>query len=41
MSVPSPDEVDVFPSRIAASRFVPVAALLFLGQVLLGGPLAR
>jgi nitric oxide reductase large subunit len=41
ISIPSPDEVDVFPSQIAASRFVPVAALLFLGQVLLGGLLAH
>ncbi|NHN47915.1 cytochrome B [Halostella sp. JP-L12] len=41
ISVPSPDDVDVFPSQIAAARFVPVAALLFLGQVLLGGLLAH
>ena len=41
ISIPRPDEVDVFPSQIAASRFVPVAALLFLAQVLLGGLLAH
>jgi len=41
ISVPEPGEVSVFPSQRAAMRFVPVAAGLFLAQVLLGGLLAH
>ncbi|WP_121822013.1 nitric-oxide reductase large subunit [Halostella salina] len=41
IEVPQPDDVDVFPSQIAASKFVLVAAGLFLAQVLLGGLLAH
>ena len=41
IEVPQPADVDVFPSQIAASKFVLVAAGLFLGQVLLGGLLAH
>ncbi|WP_436923262.1 nitric-oxide reductase large subunit [Halosimplex amylolyticum] len=41
ISVPAPGDVSVFPSQRAAMRFVPVAAGLFLAQVLLGGLLAH
>ena len=41
ISVPEPGDVKVFPSQRAALRFVPVAAGLFLAQVLLGGLLAH
>jgi nitric oxide reductase subunit B len=41
VSVPEPGEVSVFPSQRSALRFVPVAAGLFLAQVLLGGLLAH
>ncbi|MFC7140195.1 nitric-oxide reductase large subunit [Halosimplex aquaticum] len=41
ISVPEPGDVSVFPSQRAAMRFVPVAAGLFLAQVLLGGLLAH
>jgi len=41
ISVPQPGDVSVFPSQRAALRFVPVAAGLFLAQVLLGGLLAH
>ncbi|WP_459194540.1 nitric-oxide reductase large subunit [Halosimplex sp. J119] len=41
ISVPKPADVSVFPSQRAAMRFVPVAAGLFLAQVLLGGLLAH
>jgi len=41
ISVPEPGEVSVFPSQRSALRFVPVAAGLFLAQVLLGGLLAH
>jgi len=41
ISVPEPGDVSVFPSQRAALRFVPVAAGLFLAQVLLGGLLAH
>ncbi|MFD1643178.1 nitric-oxide reductase large subunit [Halohasta litorea] len=41
LSVPKPGEVSVFPSQRAALRFIPVAAGLFLAQVLLGGLLAH
>jgi nitric oxide reductase subunit B len=41
ISVPHPDDIDLLPSQAAAIRFVPVAALLFVGQVLLGGLLAH
>jgi nitric oxide reductase subunit B len=41
VSVPRPDEVDLFPGQAAALRFVLVGAGLFLGQVLLGGLLAH
>jgi nitric oxide reductase subunit B len=41
VEVPHPDDIDLLPSQAAAVRFVPVAALLFLGQVLLGGLLAH
>ncbi|WP_458207846.1 nitric-oxide reductase large subunit [Haladaptatus sp. NG-SE-30] len=41
ITVPSPKDIVLFPSQKAAMRFVPVAALLFVGQVLLGGLLAH
>ncbi|WP_458189068.1 nitric-oxide reductase large subunit [Haladaptatus sp. NG-WS-4] len=41
ITVPSPRDIVIFPSQKAAMRFVPVAALLFVGQVLLGGLLAH
>ncbi|MBX0297114.1 nitric-oxide reductase large subunit [Haloarcula nitratireducens] len=41
LSVPKPGDVSVFPSQRSALRFVPVAAGLFLAQVLLGGLLAH
>lgn len=41
ITVPEPGDVSVFPSQRAALRFIPVAAGLFLAQVLLGGLLAH
>ncbi|WP_424015905.1 nitric-oxide reductase large subunit [Halorubrum xinjiangense] len=41
ISVPKPGDVSVFPSQRAALRFIPIAAGLFLAQVLLGGLLAH
>ncbi|NHN42773.1 cytochrome B [Halorubellus sp. JP-L1] len=41
LSVPEPGDVSVFPSQRSALRFVPVAAGLFLAQVLLGGLIAH
>ncbi|EFW90104.1 Nitric-oxide reductase [Haladaptatus paucihalophilus DX253] len=41
ITVPSPKDVVVFPSQKTAARFVPIAALLFVAQVLLGGLLAH
>jgi len=41
IEVPEPGQVEVFPSQRAALRFLPVAAGLFLAQVLLGGLLAH
>ncbi|RBI60535.1 cytochrome B [halophilic archaeon] len=41
LSVPNPDEIDVTPSQIATLWYVPVAALLFVVQTLLGGLLAH
>jgi len=41
ITVPEPGDVSVFPSQRSALRFVPVAAGLFLAQVLLGGLLAH
>ncbi|MFW6435240.1 MAG: nitric-oxide reductase large subunit [Halovenus sp.] len=41
IEVPNPGEVDLLPSQRAAIWFIPVAALLFVGQVLLGGLLAH
>ncbi|WP_158059236.1 nitric-oxide reductase large subunit [Halorussus halophilus] len=41
VTIPRPDEVDLFPGQAAALRFVLVGAGLFLGQVLLGGLLAH
>jgi len=41
LSVPEPGDVSVFPSQRSALRFVPVAAGLFLAQVMLGGLLAH
>ena len=41
ISVPEPGDVSVFPSQRSALRFVPIAAILFLGQVFLGGLLAH
>ncbi|MBX0324644.1 cbb3-type cytochrome c oxidase subunit I [Halomicroarcula sp. F13] len=41
IDVPAPDEVALFPGQRAATRFIPIAAGLFLGQVLLGGLLAH
>ncbi|MFC7157434.1 nitric-oxide reductase large subunit [Halomarina halobia] len=39
--VPEPDEISLTPGQRAATRFIPLAALLFLAQVLLGGLLAH
>ncbi|MFA1611818.1 nitric-oxide reductase large subunit [Halobellus rubicundus] len=41
ISVPKPGEMSVFPSQRSALRFIPIAAGLFLAQVLLGGLLAH
>ncbi|WP_017344183.1 nitric-oxide reductase large subunit [Halorubrum sp. T3] len=41
ISVPEPGDVSVFPSQRAALRFIPIAAGLFMAQVLLGGLLAH
>ncbi|WP_302081799.1 nitric-oxide reductase large subunit [Salinibaculum rarum] len=41
ISVPKPGDVSVFPSQRSALRFIPIAAGLFLAQVLLGGLLAH
>ncbi|UPW01392.1 cbb3-type cytochrome c oxidase subunit I [Halorussus gelatinilyticus] len=41
VTVPRPDDVDLFPGQAAALRFAVVGAGLFLGQVLLGGLLAH
>jgi nitric oxide reductase subunit B len=41
IDVPHPSDVDLVPSQRAAVAFVPVAALLFVGQVLLGGLMAH
>ncbi|WP_136688063.1 nitric-oxide reductase large subunit [Halorhabdus amylolytica] len=41
ISVPKPSDIEIFPSQRAALRFVPIAAGLFLAQVLLGGLLAH
>ncbi len=41
IEVPHPDDFDLLPSQAAAVKFVAVAALLFVGQVLLGGLLAH
>jgi len=41
VDVPHPSEIELFPSQFAAIRFVPVAALLFLVQTLLGGLMAH
>ncbi|WP_226010226.1 nitric-oxide reductase large subunit [Halomicrobium salinisoli] len=41
VSIPDPEDVQIFPSQRAALRFIPVAAGLFLAQVLLGGLLAH
>jgi len=41
IEVPNPRDVDLLPSQRAATRFIPIAALLFVGQVLLGALLAH
>ncbi len=41
ISVPEPGDVSVFPSQRSALRFIPIAAGLFLAQVMLGGLLAH
>jgi nitric oxide reductase subunit B len=41
ITVPEPGDVSIFPSQRSALRFVPVAAGLFLAQVMLGGLLAH
>jgi nitric oxide reductase subunit B len=41
LEIPPPDEINLTPSQRAATRFIPVAGLLFTGQVLLGGLLAH
>ncbi|WP_440009923.1 nitric-oxide reductase large subunit [Halomicrococcus sp. SG-WS-1] len=41
LSVPGPEEIDVLPSQVATLWYVPVAALLFVAQTLLGGLLAH
>ncbi|WP_137285951.1 nitric-oxide reductase large subunit [Halorussus salinisoli] len=40
-SIPGPGEIDLFPSQIATLWYVPVAAVLFVAQTLLGGLLAH
>ncbi|MFB6155185.1 MAG: nitric-oxide reductase large subunit [Haloferacaceae archaeon] len=41
VEVPRPEDVSLTASQASAVRFVPIAAFLFLGQVLLGGLLAH
>ncbi|MFB6189890.1 MAG: nitric-oxide reductase large subunit, partial [Halapricum sp.] len=41
IDVPKPGEIDLLPSQRAAVWFLPVAALLFVAQVFLGGLLAH
>jgi nitric oxide reductase subunit B len=41
VSIPDPDDVDLTPSQSTAVKFVALAALLFMAQVLLGGLLAH
>ncbi|MFB6270836.1 MAG: nitric-oxide reductase large subunit [Halobacterium sp.] len=41
VEVPDPADVDLLPSQRAATRFIPLAALLFVAQVLLGALLAH
>ncbi|GGL42357.1 nitric oxide reductase subunit B [Halarchaeum grantii] len=41
VDVPDPADVTLTPSQFAAARFVPVAAVLFLAQTLLGGLMAH
>jgi nitric oxide reductase subunit B len=41
VSVPHPEDIDLVPSQRAAVKAIPVAALLFVGQVMLGGLLAH
>ena len=41
VSIPAPDELDLLPSQRAATRFIPLAAVLFTIQVFLGGLLAH
>jgi nitric oxide reductase subunit B len=41
VSVPHPEAIDPVASQLAAVKAIPVAALLFVGQVLLGGLLAH
>ncbi|WP_440990257.1 nitric-oxide reductase large subunit [Haloarchaeobius baliensis] len=41
VEIPDPSEVDLHPSQRAATRFIPIAAGLFLVQTLLGGLLAH
>jgi nitric oxide reductase subunit B len=41
VTVPHPRELSLRPSQRAATQFIPVAALLFVGQVLLGALLAH
>jgi nitric oxide reductase subunit B len=41
VNIPHPSEVDLFPSQFAAVRFLPVAAVLFVAQTLLGGLMAH
>jgi len=41
LDVPPPEEITMYPSQFAAARFIPVASLLFLAQVLLGGLMAH
>ncbi|MFB6121310.1 MAG: cytochrome B, partial [Halobacteriaceae archaeon] len=40
-TIPDPGDVSLLPSQRAASRFIPVGAFLFVGQVLLGALLAH
>ncbi len=41
IEIPPPDEINLTPSQRAATRFIPLAGLLFTVQVLLGGLLAH
>ena len=41
IEIPDPSDLGLLPSQRAATRFIPIAGLLFVGQVLLGALLAH